>query len=142
MDNTLKIDNANKILRVSAATIKQLDQYWANNQKIQAIKTIRNETKCGLKEAKNAIERRYDRARPVSPEAYDIIPLMLIKAITVDIGHGEITMTLDEFHMMSLMKLEKIGIDECRRLIDLHDKLMLWQGLTPEGAPAVINDDR
>ena len=30
--------------------------------------------------------------------------------------------------------LEKIGIEECRRLIELHDKLMEWQGLSPTGA--------
>ncbi len=140
MENTLNINHSNKVLRVSAAIMKQLDQHWADSKKIQAIKTLRIETKCGLKEAKQAIEKRYQPKAYPNKDAYDIMPLMLIKAITVDIGHGEVTMTLDEFHMMSLMKLEKIGIDECRRLIDLHDKLMLWQGLTPEGDSAVDDD--
>jgi hypothetical protein len=141
MDNTLNIDHNNKVLRVSAATMRELDKHWADSKKIQAIKVLRNATKCGLKEAKQAVEKRYDSKSYSNPDAYDIMPLMLIKAITVDIGAGEVTMTLDEFHMMSLMKLEKIGIDECRRLIDLHDKLMLWQGLAPSGEPLVESDD-
>ena len=141
MENTLNIDSHNKVLRVSAEVMKKMDQCWANSQKIQAIKTLRNETKCGLREAKQAIEKRYEPKKWDHTEAYDIMPLMLIKGITVDCGDGEVTMTLGEFHMMSLMKLEKIGIEECRRLIDLHDKLMLWQGLTPEGEPVVKDDD-
>ena len=138
--STLKINHDMKVLRVSADTMKKMDECMANSQKIQAIKTLRNETKCGLREAKQAVEKRYDNTGKYDhTEAYDIMPLMLIKGITVDVGHGEVTMTLDEFHMMSLMKLEKIGIEECRRLIGLHDKLMLWQGLTPEGDP--VKDD-
>jgi len=141
MDNTLKIDHDNRILRVSVETMKLIDQHWADSKKIQAIKVLRKDTKCGLKEAKQAIEKRYDPKTYPSQDAYDIMPLMLIKAITVDCGDGEVTITLDEFHMMSLMKLEKIGIEECRRLIDLHDKLMLWQGLSSNGMPLVENND-
>jgi len=138
--NTSKIDHNNKVLRVSTQAMKKMDECMANSQKIQAIKTLRNDTKCGLREAKQAVEKRYDKGKYGSPaEAYDIMPMMLIKGIIVDIGEGEVTVTLSEYHMMSLMKLEKIGIEECRRLIDLHDKLMLWQGLTPEGDP--VEDD-
>jgi len=139
--STLKINHDTKTLRVSAEVMKKMDECMANSQKIQAIKTLRNETKCGLREAKQAVEKRYDDTGKYDhTEAYDIMPLMLIKGITVDTGEGEVTITLSEFHMLSLMKLEKIGIEECRRLIDLHDKLMLWQGLTPEGNP-VADDD-
>jgi len=134
MPSNQSIDQKRGILRISAKTMKSLDDCWHANKKIAAIKILRAETKCGLKEAKQAIEKRYEPKKWGHTGAFDIMPMMTIKGIIIDCGEGEVTMTLDEYHMMSLMKLEKIGIEECRRLIELHDKLMEWQGLSPTGA--------
>ena len=114
-----------QVLRVKSKTLVIIDENLAAGKKIQAIKLIRDETKCGLKEAKLAIDKRCGYGG--RPEAMDIKPLVSIKSVTVDMDEGEVSLSLDELNMMTLMGMAKIGIDETRRVLDLHDMLLNWE---------------
>jgi hypothetical protein len=50
--------------------LQQLVDALANNQKIQAIKIYRDVTKCGLKEAKDAVEQFQARLAEKYPEQF------------------------------------------------------------------------
>jgi len=102
----------------------------AKQQKIQAIKLLRLETQCGLKEAKQAVERKFQRPGnkyPHSSEAYDIRPLMAIKSITVDFGEGDVNLDLEGLQMMTLVNMTQIGLSEVRRILDLHELIKGWE---------------
>jgi hypothetical protein len=114
-----------KTLRVSSDILKQIDDAIRAGKKIQAIKILRSATDSGLREAKQAIDRR--TGRPYSDEAMDIKSLVSIKSVTVDMGEGTVELSLDELNMMTLVGMQKIGIDETRRVLDLHDMLLNWE---------------
>jgi len=110
--------------------LKELDVLMdpANPRKIQAIKALRLETQCGLKEAKLAVERRHPgHSTNQNPEAYAIKPFVAIKAVIVDFGDGEVQLDLNDLHMLTLVNMNKIGIEELQRIIGLHDLLKGWE---------------
>ena len=115
-----------RVLRVPAHVLKELDTFMLEKKKIAAIKLLRTETKCGLKEAKQAIEKKY--GQHVAPEAFDIRPLTLVKSITIDFGEGEVSLSMEGLQMMTLVNMTSLGLDETRRILDLHDLLTEWEG--------------
>ena len=133
-----RVDYENKCLRVSSEVMNQLRELMdpTNMRKIHAIKLLRNETKCGLKEAKQAVERKFQGSTgsqyPVSADALDIRPLFSIKSVTVNFGEGDVVVSLEEMHMMTLMNMNHIGLDEVRRVLDLHDLIVQWEGSIDE----------
>ena len=114
-----------KSLRVSLTTLKEIDECLSSNKKIQAIKLLRNEVGCGLKEAKLAIDKR--QGLSTRGDAMSIFPMVSIKSVTVDMGEGSVELSLDELNMMTLVGMQRMGIDETRRVLDLHDILMKWE---------------
>ena len=114
-----------KTLRVTTEALKQIDAALAAGKKIQAIKILRSATAAGLRDAKQAIDKYTGYAG--AGEAMDIRPLVSIKSVTVDMGEGKVELSLDELNMMTLVGMQKIGIDETRRVLDLHDMLMNWE---------------
>ena len=127
-----RIDYKHKCLRVSGETMAQLRDLMDNSgkntsQKIQAIKLLRNETKCGLKEAKQAVERKFQPSLGTNSEALDIRTLMSIKSITVDFGEGDVKLDLEELQMMTLVNMTQLGLSEVRRILDLHELLTRWE---------------
>jgi hypothetical protein len=126
-----RIDHVNRCLRVPSGVLNELRELMdpANARKIQAIKLLRNETRCGLKEAKNAVERKFPGAHAYgsSSEAYDIRPLMAIKSITVDFGEGDVNLDLEGLQMMTLVNMTQIGLSEVRRILDLHELIKGWE---------------
>ena len=132
-----RVDYENKCLRVTSEVMNQLRELMdpTNQRKIQAIKLLRSETKCGLKEAKQAVERKFPNPTsqyPPASDALDIRPLFSIKSVTVNFGEGDVVVNLEEMHMMTLMNMSQIGLDEVRRVLDLHDLIMQWEGTTNE----------
>lgn len=127
-----RINHEAKILRVSAECLNKLKELMdvSKPQKIAAIKLLRSETKCGLREAKIAIEKHFPGKynHPPQADAYSIVPLVTIKSITVDMGEGDVTVDLEGLHMLTLMNMNNIGIDEVRRIIELHDLIVSWVG--------------
>ena len=130
-----------KTLRCSAATLSAVKQNLLNGKKIQAIKQLRIETKCGLREAKIAVER-YDyevlgnsTRGPFDPTAQKISTLCSIRAVTFDLGEGELTVDLEAMEMRALMGLETMGIEEVSRVLDLVKVLKAFS----EGEEISIN---
>ena len=123
-----------RILRVSATTMRELTDLMdtSSPKKIQAIKRLRAETKCGLKEAKQAIEKKFQSSYGVSSEAFDIKPLITIKSVTVNFGEGDVSLSLEDLHMMTLVNMTQLGIDETRRILDLYDLMRAWEGTENE----------
>jgi hypothetical protein len=82
-----------------------------------------------LKEAKLAID--YRGGRVIDPHLVSmcpkISPIVFIKSISVDVGDGSVDMDLEGLSMLALMNIEKLGIEEVRRLLDLHDMLKKWE---------------
>lgn len=126
---TKRIDYTHGCLRVSSETLNQLYKFMEspNPQKIQAIKLLRSETACGLKEAKLAIEKRFQPNLPLHADALDIRPLISIKSITVDFGEGNVELSLDDLQMMTLVNMNQLGLSEVRRVLDLHEILTRWE---------------
>ena len=139
---TSRIDHEAKLLRVSAECLRQLKILMDDSkvQKIAAIKLLRNETKCGLREAKIAIEKYFpgQNRNPPQADAYSIVPLITVKSITVDIGEGDVAVDLEGLHMLTLMNMNSIGMDEVRRVIELHDFIVSWEA---HGTDAKGDDD-
>ena len=131
-----RYDISAKVLRVDAKTFKKIEDFMqaSSPQKIAAIKLLRSETKCGLKEAKQAIEKRFQSSytHPHSPDAFDIKPLITIKSIMVNFGEGDVSLSLDDLHMMTLVNMTQLGIDETRRILDLYDLIREWEGFNDE----------
>ena len=93
------------ILRVKRTTYKKLLSLLqpSNPKKIAAIKAVRSETKCGLREAKEGVEKfMYDNSlssHAVSTE-HRIQCGPVIKKIVVDYGQGDIEVSM--FHPIGL----------------------------------------
>ena len=94
--------------------------------KINAIKKLRSQHKLGLKEAKHAVEKLMNErglADCPGPYVAQIVCGPRIKRLILDFGEGEIEVDLETMQMMTLMKLEKIGLDACRDILELVDAL-------------------
>lgn len=131
MSNSSNYNADTKTLRVSTDTLNELTTLIGSKQKIKAIKILRSETKCGLKEAKEALEKCFEGSK--STTAFDIKPLTSIKSITINMGKGDVTLSMDDLQMMTLVNMTSIGIEETRRILDLHDMLSAWQGIKKDG---------
>ncbi len=112
--------------RVPIKVIKEIRDWLSQGQVISAIKTLVAATGCGLAEAKAATERLSGK----TSEGPRILPLIKIKSITLDAGDGELTVDLEGLQLMGLMQLQSLGLDECRHILGLVDRLNEWQGAT------------
>lgn len=97
-------------------------------RKINAIKILRRETGCGLKEAKEAIERiqheEFGKNYPESAEhGAKLICGPRIKRVIVDMGEGDIEVDLETMQMKALQTLPIIGLDACGEILDFVETL-------------------
>jgi hypothetical protein len=92
--------------------------------KVAAIKALRSETGCGLASGKAAVERAGDPSIYSGPQ---ILPPLHLKSITLDIGEGEVTVDLEGLQLLGLMRMESVGIEDCRHIISLVDAIQTWQ---------------
>jgi len=120
-----KIDQQNHILRVSSSVLNKLQGFMDEGRKIAAIKLLRTETGCGLKEGKEAVEKTFQSAS--IPGAFNIKALVTVKSILVNFGTGDVSLSLNDLHMMTLVNMTQLGIDETRRILDLHDLIQAWE---------------
>jgi hypothetical protein len=119
-----------KTLMVSPGIIRKLGVLVDDKKKIAAIKLLRGETNCGLREAKEAIEKRFCGHKSIS--AFDIRGLASVKSIVIDFGDGDVSLSLADLQMMTLVNMTSIGIEETRRILDLYDILAKWEGVGDE----------
>ena len=115
-----------EVFRVTTNALNQIDDHISLGKKVQAIKVLRKEHEgASLRDLKNAIDKRSGRSHPTN--AMDIKPMVSIKSVTIDLGEGTVELSLDEMNMMTLIGMQKLGIDETRRVLDLHDMLIEWE---------------
>ena len=109
--------------RLPAQVLNEVHALVRKGQRIQAIKLIRTHAGCGLAEGKAAVERLNGRL----PDGPKLLPLVDIKSMVINTGDGEVTVDLEGLQLMGLMQLERLGLEECRRIIDLVERIENWQ---------------
>jgi hypothetical protein len=119
------IDQKNRILRVNSSVLNKLKDLMGDGRKIAAIKLLRTETGAGLKEAKEAVENTFQHKS--IPGAFDIKAMVTVKSILVNFGTGDVSLSLNDLHMMTLVNMTQLGIEETRRILDLHDLIQAWE---------------
>ena len=124
------INHKSRTLSVSATCMQQMQESVAAKQKIKTIKLLRQETNCGLREAKLAVEAHFPEYRHhaanASSEAYRIVPRFRIKEFTIETHSGPVKVDLEGMQMHALMHMETIGIDECQRILELVTTIKEW----------------
>ena len=135
-----------KSFRISSSARTKIFEFLSepSSKKISAIKALRAEVKCGLKEAKESIEKiQHDNGWGHYPHASSVGHVLLcgpkIKKLTLDFGEGDIEVDLERMEMIALMKMQKIGLDACGDILDLVATLKAFSDGENIG---VINEDR
>jgi hypothetical protein len=120
------------ILQIKRSTYAKLLEWLDSSspKKIAAIKAVRSETKCGLREAKDAVEllmyeKGLSQHQVVTEHRIHVGPI--IKRMVVDYGSGEIEVDLESMEMRALMELGTIGLDACGEVLDLVKALKAFQ---------------
>lgn len=109
--------------RMPTQAIREVEELVRTNQRIQAIKLIRTHARCGLAEAKAAVER----LEGCCPNGPKLLPFLEIKSMVITTGEGDLTVDLEGLQLMGLMNLEKLGLEECRRILDLVGAIEAWR---------------
>jgi ribosomal protein L5 len=132
------------ILKIKKTTYLQLikDLDCSSPKKISAIKAVRIECNCGLKEAKDAVEHlMYEKgfsSIPANTTEHKIVSSPIIKKIIVDYGTGDIEVDIESMQLRALMDMQVIGIDACADILDLVAVLNAYENGEKFG---VINED-
>ncbi len=120
------------ILRIKKSTyinlFKLLDS--SNPKKIAAIKSVRADTKCGLREAKEAVElfmyeKGFSKNGLTTEHRLSVGPV--IKKMVVDYGQGDIEVDLELMELKALMELEVIGIEACADILNIVSVLKAYE---------------
>ena len=118
---------------VSARDLFKVKDFLNNNQKIDAIKYLRDAARGyrpGLAEAKDAVEHLMSPHALPDPRGV-IAPLNPIKAVTIDLGalggEGDVTIDMDSVEFHFDVALNKIGIEKVNALMSLYKRLASWE---------------
>jgi hypothetical protein len=121
------------ILKIKRTTYNQLLVDLDNSapKKIAAIKAVRTDAKCGLREAKEAVEHLMHEkgfsSYPANTAEHKIIVVPVIKRIIVDYGSGEIEVDIEGMQLKALMEMQTIGLDACADILDLVSALNAYE---------------
>jgi hypothetical protein len=142
-------------IKVNTSQLAAIDEHIRNGRKIDALKHLRSTdqppgtdqfghrlpSRIGLKEAKEAVERReweldIHAADPETGQTMrrgrtdggsKIIPRQPIRRIICDFGDGEVELDMDGLSLRSLMGLNgSIGINDALELVDLYNRIKEW----------------
>tara|TARA_B100000700_G_scaffold324626_1_gene431263 strand:+ start:182 stop:592 length:411 start_codon:yes stop_codon:yes gene_type:complete len=120
------------ILRIRRSTYNSLIEWLDDSspKKIAAIKAVRSETKCGLREAKEAVElfayeKGFTNHKPTTEHRIHVGPI--IKKMVVDYGSGEVAVDLESMELKALMEMQTIGIDACSDILNLVSVLKAYE---------------
>jgi ribosomal protein L5 len=131
------------ILKIKKTTYNQLikDLDCSSPKKIAAIKAVRNECSCGLREAKDAVEHLMHEKGfsdfPANTSEHRIIVRPIIKKIIVDYGSGDIEVDIESMQLKALMEMQTIGLSECADILDLVSVLNAYENGSRIG---MVND--
>ena len=109
---------------VDSHIITEVKKELAANHKIKAIKLIRDNSKCGLKNAKLACDRLLDPTQTGYPK---LVTKMFIKSIELQTTEGTVEVDLAGMQLQALSNIRSLGIAEVQRILDLCDILDQWQ---------------
>jgi hypothetical protein len=112
--------------RMAAHVLTEVHELVRKGYRIAAIKLIRTHTGCSLAEGKAAVERIEGHL----PDGPRLLPFLDIKSMVINTGAGDVTVDLEGLQLMGLMNLERLGLDECRRILDLVQRIEDWQAGT------------
>ena len=112
------------IIHIEKSTYKNLSKllHPSNPRKIAAIKAVRSDSKCGLAEAKKAVELfMYEKglSKHKVSEEYRLCCGPVIKKMIVDYGSGDIEIDLETMELKALMDMQSIGIEACSDILNL-----------------------
>jgi hypothetical protein len=142
-------------IKVNSTQLAAIDEHLRNGRKIDAIKHLRevfrppgvganglpHPASVGLKEAKEAVERReweldlhaadpgtgHVLRRGRTDGGSKIILRQPIRRIICDFGDGEVELDMDGLSLRSMTGLNgSIGIDDALELIDLYKRIKDW----------------
>ena len=145
-------------IKVNTSQLAVIDQHLRNGRKIDAIKHLRDAaappgtdqfghrlpSRIGLKDAKEAVERREWDLDLRDAEPTDcalgaglrrgrtdggskIVQRQPIRRIICDFGDGEVELDMDGFSLRSLMGLNSgVSINNALELIDLYKRIKEW----------------
>ncbi len=120
------------ILHIKRSTYSSLFKLLDSSspKKIAAIKAVRSETKCGLREAKDAVElfmyeKGLSRNEIITEHRLCVGPV--IKKLVVDYGSGDIELDLESMELKALMEMQTIGIDACSDILNLVSVLKAYE---------------
>jgi len=133
-------------IKVSRSQLASIDNFLRQGLKIDAIKFIRETdrqppppghsygfTSIGLKEAKDAAERRWN-ALGMIPEIdlsatnnTRLTPTNPIKRIVVEMGDGEVELDMEGVSLKFLSGLTTVGLSEVAALCDLYKRIKDWE---------------
>jgi hypothetical protein len=133
------------ILRVKRLTYRKIikDLSCESPKKISAIKAVRADTKCGLREAKEAVEllmyeKGYTHNKIVTEHRLHVGPS--IKRIIVDYGSGDIEVDIESMELKALCELQTIGIEACADILNLVSVLRAYENGSEIYANEKVNE--
>ena len=118
------------VLYVKPEVYREILDFLRQNRKIQAIKLLRTEVGCGLKEAKYAIDRlmcersefvEYQGEAPAGAPVLTSLPKIV--EVTLDYGTGPVKVSLETMEMTVLSQLHTIGLDAVADALDVVEAL-------------------
>jgi hypothetical protein len=116
-----------KTLPVSSETMLTIKQHVAAGQKINAIRALRADVGCGLRDAKYAVEHLMGEIT-AETAGVTIGPYFRIKSFQLECSDGVVEVDMEELKLKFLMELPEIGIDACGKLLELTEFVQKWQG--------------
>ena len=116
---------------IDATAHREIISLLNSGKKIGAIKVLRRETDCSLREAKYAIERilheKFGQNYPIAvAEGARITSMPRIKRVVLDYGQGDIEVDLEQMQMITLMEMQSTGLEACREILSLVDTLKAY----------------
>jgi hypothetical protein len=116
--------------RVHVTTYKSIVDNLREGKKIKAIKDLRKDVGCGLKESKLAVERlahelgiTHSLRHESADHGVKIICGPVVKSMIVDYGTGPVELDIEGMQLRALMEMQTIGLDACRDILTLVDTL-------------------
>ena len=115
--------------------------------KIAAIKLLRSETGCSLRDGKGSIERLMHEIGVhqfphAAKTAKAVTTAPRVKKVIVDLGDGDIEVDLEGLQLIALMRLQSIGLSACSDILDLVGVLKAFSDGKRIGVLADDNVDK
>ena len=120
-----------KKLHVRSHDLQVVREHIRSGHKIRAVKALRDSTKCGLREAKMAVENLGSKMVHETPNSgsyptnaeINAVPLCSIQKVEIELGNGAIMVDLDEAQFHIMRELGNVPLEETRRLLKLIEIL-------------------